>query len=81
MEDQSLLLMQFVPLLIISLALGVQGFLLAKDKGRSVVKWTVLGLTPLVNIFCIWYFVGASNLRQERKLDELVEKINRVTIN
>lgn len=48
--------------------------LLAKDKGRNVSLWTVLGLIPLVNFICMFFFVGASNLRLEKKLDALLEQ-------
>ena len=32
----------------------------------------VLGFVPIVNIFVGWFFIGASNLRVERKLDALL---------
>jgi hypothetical protein len=57
----------FVPLLIISVLIAIPAHLLAKDKGRNVTLWTVLGLIPLVNYVCMFFFVGASNLRLEKK--------------
>jgi len=75
MESQAPhMFMQFVPLLIISLAIGIQSHLLAKEKGRNVTVWMILGLIPILNFFCIWYFVGAANLRLEKKIDELLSR-------
>jgi hypothetical protein len=65
---------QFVPLLLLSVILGVVAHLLAKQKGRNVFLWTVLGALPLVNFISIWFFVGAANLRLERKIDELLQR-------
>lgn len=65
---------QFLPLGVLSIAVAVIACLLARDKGRNVVLWTVLGVIPVVNFVCIWFFVGASNLRLERKLDRLLEE-------
>jgi uncharacterized membrane protein YciS (DUF1049 family) len=59
-----------------SLLIAVSAHLLAKDKGRNVALWTLLALIPIVNFACIWYFIGASNLRLERKLDALMNQLN-----
>ena len=74
MEDLSLgtLIIQFVPLLIFSSGFGVIAHLLAKEKGRKVALWTILGAIPFVNFCCLPFFVGAANLRLERKIDELL---------
>ena len=63
---------QFFPFLLFSACMGVVAYLLARDKGRSVAVWTILGIIPVVNFFCLPYFVGASNLRIEQKLDRLL---------
>ncbi len=63
-----------LPLLLMTLPLGIVSHLLAKDKGRNVSLWTILGLIPLVNYFCILYFMGASNLRLEKKVDYLLRQ-------
>ncbi|CAA6696727.1 Unannotated [Lentimonas sp. CC19] len=68
---------QFVPLIILCLAIAGTAFALAKDKGRNVPLWTVLGLIPVLNFFLIWYFVGASNLKHEAKLNEILARMNR----
>jgi len=64
---------QLIPLGVFSALLGIVAFLLARDKGRNVTLWTLLGILPVANFVCIWYFVGASNLRLERKIDELLQ--------
>jgi hypothetical protein len=64
----------FVPLLIISVLIAIPAHLIAKDKGRNVPLWTILGLIPLVNYVCMFFFVGASNLRLEKKIDALLEQ-------
>jgi hypothetical protein len=46
---------------------------LAKDKGRNVRKWTIWGFVPFVNLLLVPYFMGAANLRAERKLDALLQ--------
>ena len=68
---------QFVPLILLSLALGGTAFVLAKEKGRNVLLWTLLGLIPVLNFFLVWFFVGASNLKHEAKLNEILARMNR----
>lgn len=63
-----------IPFLIISAVVAVVARLLAKEKGRNVVLWTVLGAIPVVNFFCMSFFIGATNLRLERKIDELLKR-------
>ena len=64
----------FVPLLMLSIVIGIQSHFLAKEKGRNVPLWTELGFVPVVNLFCIWYFTGAANFRLEKKVDELLKR-------
>lgn len=66
-------LIQLIPLLLFSMTLGITAYFLAKEKGRNVALWTVLGSIPLVNFFCISFFIGAANLRLERKIDQLLQ--------
>lgn len=75
MENQPSILLQFVPMLVLSIGLGFQSLFLAKNKGRNVALWAIAGFLPFVNIFCIWYLVGSSNLRHERKLDEILSRL------
>jgi hypothetical protein len=67
-------LVQLIPLLLWSVMFGVVAHLLAKEKGRNVVRWTVLGVVPLVNVICLPFFVGAANLRLEGKIDALLAR-------
>lgn len=61
-------------LLILSVILAIMAYALAKEKERRVVLWTVLGTIPFLNMFCVWFLVGATNLRLERKVDDLLNR-------
>ena len=65
-------LLSFLPLILISVIFGIVAHMLAKEKGRNVFKWTILGSIPIVNIYCLFFFVGAANLRLEEKVDRLL---------
>ena len=67
-------LLSFLPLIIISLFFGVVANMLAKEKGRKVTLWTVLGFIPLVGYVCMPFFIGAANLKLEEKIDRLLER-------
>jgi uncharacterized membrane protein len=43
---------------ILSVGFGVISFFLARRKGISVLKWTILGVIPIINVFCVIYLVG-----------------------
>lgn len=58
--------------IIMSLIYGVTIHYLAKEKGRKVTLWTILGFIPVVNFFLLPFFVGAANLRLEAKIDQLL---------
>lgn len=74
-ETQSSLL-SLLPLLIMTIPIGIVARMLAKEKGRNVTRWTVLGFIPIVNYFCLFFFIGAANLRLEKKFDQLLERLN-----
>ena len=59
--------------IIVMFIFSLVAHMLAKEKGRNVLLWTILGFIPVVNIFCMWFFVGAANLRLEEKIDRLLE--------
>jgi hypothetical protein len=67
-------ILSFVPFFTLSLMFGVVAFLLAREKGRNVPLWTILGAIPIVNFVCVWFFIGAANLRLERKIDQLLSE-------
>ena len=66
-------LLNLLPLVIMTIPLGFIARMLAREKGRNVTLWTVLGFVPLINYFCLAFFIGAANLRLEKKLDQLLE--------
>ena len=68
-----------LPIILMSLFIAVAANLLAREKGRNVIKWTILGAIPLVDFVCIWFFVGAANLKLERKLDELAARLEAIS--
>lgn len=68
-------ILSFAPIIILSIGFSIAAGLLAKDKGRNVFLWVILGLIPIVNFWCMPYIIGASNLRLERKLDALMAKL------
>jgi hypothetical protein len=55
-----------------SIFLAIPAYMMAKEKDRNVPLWTVLGLIPGVNFLSMWFFVGAANLRLEKKIDALL---------
>ena len=67
-------LLAFLPISIFSVGFGIVAFLLAREKGRNVALWTIPGLLPVINFVCLWFFVGAANLRLERKIDQLLKE-------
>ena len=71
MENSSASIFAFLPLMLMSVLMAISAHLLAKEKGRNVTKWTILALIPLVNFACIWFFIGAANLKLEKKIDDL----------
>lgn len=75
--ESSTLLISFLPLICMSLLMAIPANLLAREKGRNVLLWTVLALVPGVNFACMWFFVGAANLKLERRIDDLVHELKR----
>jgi len=66
--------MEFIPIISLTLGFGFISRLLALDKGRDATRWTIIGCIPVVNIFAIWYFVGATNLRLEKKVEQFINE-------
>ena len=71
------LLISFLPLILMSLLMAIAANVLAREKGRNITKWTILALIPIVNFACIWFFIGAANLHTERKLDEILKRLDK----
>ena len=68
--------MRFIMLLLLMLVPAGLSYFIAKDKGRNVGLWTVLGLIPFLNWMCLLYFVSATNLRLEGKLDKVIARLD-----
>lgn len=66
---------QIVFLFFMGLPLAITAYKPAKEKGRNVVLWTTLACIPILNFLCMWFFVGAANLKLEGKIDELLQSI------
>ena len=64
---------QIVFLLAWSVPLAITSYKLAKDKGRNVALWTILGVIPVLNLWCLPFFIGAANLRLEARIEELLK--------
>ncbi len=64
-----------VLLLVMCVPAGLAYFL-AKDKGRNVGLWTILGFIPFLNLIFLLYFISATNLRLEGKLDRIISKLD-----
>jgi O-antigen/teichoic acid export membrane protein len=75
MKNEPSVFFSLLPLIFMSLFIAVGSYFLAKEKGRNTLKWTLLGAIPMVNFVCIWFFVGATNLRLERKLDQILAEL------
>lgn len=66
------LFVSLIPFLLITLAIGVIGYFLAKDKGRSAFRWAILCVIPGFGYCFLAYLVGCTNLRLEAKLDAIL---------
>jgi len=64
---------QFFPFGVAWVGFGIAAYLLAREKGRNVPLWTVLGLLPVINFISMAFFIGAKDLNLDRKLDELLK--------
>jgi hypothetical protein len=74
MHPAEIYLTQYAPMLLVSLGFAIVAYKLAREKGRNVALWTMLGAIPVLNFVCIPFFVGATNLELARKLDEVLAR-------
>ncbi|WP_148281768.1 hypothetical protein [Paraburkholderia phenoliruptrix] len=70
----------FMPLLLVSLALAVSAYFLAKDKGRAPFRWALVCLIPGFNAACIFFLAGSTSLRLERKIDALLAQRDQASV-
>lgn len=68
------MLQLIVMLLMMCVPAGLSYFM-AKDKGRNVGLWTGLGFIPFLNLVFLLYFISATNLRLEAKLDKIIANL------
>jgi hypothetical protein len=73
METQPDPLLSFLPLFLVGVIFSIPAYFLAKEKGRSPLKWVLLCFIPFANIFFIYYFIATPNTRLEKKIDALLE--------
>ena len=69
--------LSLLPLIFMSIPAAIVAFMLAREKGRNVVKWTILGAIPIFGFLFIWYFVGAANWKHEKKLDDILAHLEK----
>lgn len=67
----------FLPWLIMTLPIVFICHRLAKEKGKNVTLWTVLGIIPVVNYFALAYLVGSVNALLEKKVDRLLSLLEK----
>lgn len=67
---------RFILVLLLMFVPAGLSYFLAKHKGRNVGLWTVLGLIPFLNLAFLLYFILATNLRQEAKLDRTISNLD-----
>lgn len=77
MESQGLGFTSLLPLIIMTLPLIFICRRLAKDKGKNVIKYTILGCIPFVNYYALFYLVGTPNKILEEKLDRIIAIIDK----
>jgi len=63
---------QFLPLVIISIPIMFICGSVAKEKGKNVTLWTILGLIPVINFYSLLYLFGASSTILEGKIDKIL---------
>jgi hypothetical protein len=63
---------QFLPLALISILLMFICRSIAKEKGKDITLWTILGLIPAVNFYSLLYLLGAPSKILEGKMDRIL---------
>lgn len=76
MEQQNTLL-TMAPIIMMSFPFIFLNAAIAAKKGRSMVKYGLLGLLPIANFYCAIYLVSLPDIAIKEKLDEILEKLNK----
>jgi hypothetical protein len=66
-----------VPLILATIPIVFICHRLAREKGKDVTLWTILGIIPLVNYFVLLYLVGAVNVHLQRKVDRVLSLLEK----
>lgn len=72
-SQQGNIIYQMLLLVVFAIPIVIVAYKLAQEKGRNATNWIILGAIPIINFFSLWYFIGASNLRLEKKIDKLLK--------
>lgn len=71
---QPSLIEALMPFFVLGIGFAVVAYRLATEKGRNAWLWAILALIPIVNFWCMPYFIGTTNSRLEAKIDALMKK-------
>lgn len=63
---------QFLPLIITSIPIMFICHSLAKEKGKDVALWTILGIIPGINIYSLFYLIGVPSNILKEKTDKIL---------
>jgi hypothetical protein len=74
METQPSVFLGLLPMILFAVPTAIVANMLAREKERNVVLWTIVGAMPVIGFFGLWFFVGAANFRLEKKIDELLKR-------
>ncbi|MFC2151692.1 hypothetical protein ACFLSE_04120 [Bacteroidota bacterium] len=66
----------FLPLFLFAIPTIIFSFILAKEKGKNILLWTLLAFIPVFNFLFLLYLVGATNKILEEKVDSLIKILN-----
>ena len=64
----------FLPMILVAIFTAFSSRFLAKDKGRNIGAWTIVGCIPMIGFFSLILLVGCSCLKTKEKLDKLLEQ-------
>ena len=70
-------MLSFLPLLLLTIPIAIISYHLAKEKGKNIVLWTLLSIMPFFNGMFLAYLIGAKNLIMEKKVDRLLEILDK----
>ena len=77
MSETQQSLLGLVPLVLMTIPFIFVCYRLSKEKGKSVLLYTIMSIVPLFNVFAVFYLVGTTNKNLDAKLDELIELVRR----